>query len=234
MQWMIWHMSVGVAVTGVSGSRFTGDPIRDLPPLRRSSLPPVKPWPTEHPLCDRWIVVTTIFQPSNAMRRLEEMTRRGWCFVIAGDANGPAALESSGGSGLNNVIYLDAEIQRGMHYKVLEHIPWRHFGRKNLGYLYAIEHGAKVIYDTDDDNWLKELVIPILEGSAPAKQPVRTGTGPLLVNPFAEFKPTCGDIWPRGFPLDSLLAHARTSQEMKNVTLEFPPSVTQFLADKDP
>lgn len=26
--------------------------------------------------------------------------------------------------------------------------------RKNLGYLYAIHHGATVIYDTDDDNLL--------------------------------------------------------------------------------
>jgi len=31
-------------------------------------------------------------------------------------------------------------------------VPWNHFGRKNLGFLFAIHYGAKVIYDTDDDN----------------------------------------------------------------------------------
>ena len=27
--------------------------------------------------------------------------------------------------------------------------------RKNIGYLWAIEHGAKTVYETDDDNILK-------------------------------------------------------------------------------
>ena len=31
---------------------------------------------------------------------------------------------------------------------------WNNFGRKNVGYLYAISRGAKVIYDFDDDNEL--------------------------------------------------------------------------------
>ena len=34
-------------------------------------------------------------------------------------------------------------------------LPWNSFGRKNVGYLFAIAHGAKVIWDFDDDNFLK-------------------------------------------------------------------------------
>jgi hypothetical protein len=34
-------------------------------------------------------------------------------------------------------------------------LPWQSFGRKNVGYLYAIARGAKVIWDFDDDNFLK-------------------------------------------------------------------------------
>ena len=33
-------------------------------------------------------------------------------------------------------------------------LPWNHFGRKNIGYLYAILHGATMIWDFDDDNML--------------------------------------------------------------------------------
>lgn len=34
-------------------------------------------------------------------------------------------------------------------------IPWRSFGRKNVGYLYAVANGAEAIWDFDDDNMIK-------------------------------------------------------------------------------
>jgi hypothetical protein len=34
-------------------------------------------------------------------------------------------------------------------------MPWHSFGRKNVGYLFAIANGAKVIWDFDDDNMIK-------------------------------------------------------------------------------
>ena len=37
----------------------------------------------------------------------------------------------------------------------MKNLPWQSFGRKNVGYLYAIANGAEVIYDFDDDNVLK-------------------------------------------------------------------------------
>lgn len=39
-------------------------------------------------------------------------------------------------------------------YRLLRHVPWNHFGRKNVGYLFAVHHGARLIWDTDDDNEL--------------------------------------------------------------------------------
>lgn len=38
---------------------------------------------------------------------------------------------------------------------VARHLRWNHFGRKNVGFLYAIAHGAWWVYDTDDDNELQ-------------------------------------------------------------------------------
>lgn len=34
-------------------------------------------------------------------------------------------------------------------------MPWHSFGRKNIGYLFAISYGANVIWDFDDDNIIK-------------------------------------------------------------------------------
>ena len=42
-----------------------------------------------------------------------------------------------------------------MHLPFVDHLPWKTFGRKNVGYLYAISMGAKIIFDFDDDNLLK-------------------------------------------------------------------------------
>lgn len=38
-------------------------------------------------LCDRWSVVTTIFEPSDAVRKQALMN--GWCLVVVGDRKGP-------------------------------------------------------------------------------------------------------------------------------------------------
>ena len=57
----------------------------------------------------------------------------------------------------NNVVFLSVRDQRSMATrfpKLFELIPWNHFGRKNIGYLFAIEQGAEVIWDFDDDNTL--------------------------------------------------------------------------------
>ena len=48
--------------------------------------------------CDKWAVVTTVFEPpTEAVRRL--MYRNDWCVVVAGDKGKPS-LE------VNNILYL--------------------------------------------------------------------------------------------------------------------------------
>ena len=58
-----------------------------------------------------------------------------------------------------NVIILSDGDQMKMRNSFVESLPWHSFGRKNIGYLYAIANGAKYIWDFDDDNiikfWLK-------------------------------------------------------------------------------
>jgi len=238
-----WLAAALKDVSGVSGRRFSGDVIREVTKeqlsfagTRRSDLKAMRD-PTR---CERWIVVTSIFQPSPATRMLGHMTRQGWCYVVVADKNGPSEYDD-----VEGVIYLTVERQRALHFQIVDHVPWRHFGRKNIGYLYAIAHGARVIYDTDDDNRLKEARIPILGagpgGQLPEAAPVNVSRpevdplrGARLFNPYPSFRPTCGHIWPRGFPLDHVRGHGAENWTLAAAQLPRPPAVQQFLADEDP
>ena len=51
---------------------------------------------------------------------------------------GPAEYDAPG------VTYLTPEDQEALPYWITNILPWNHFGRKNVGYLYAVHHGAKV------------------------------------------------------------------------------------------
>ncbi|CAE7332858.1 STL1 [Symbiodinium sp. CCMP2592] len=232
---------------GVSGQRFSGEAFRELPReelrfagIRRSDLKALR----DEKTCDRWIVVTSIFQPSPATRKLGELTKQGWCYVVVADKNGPKDYDD-----VEGVIYLTVERQRALHFHIMDHLPWRHFGRKNVGFLYAIAHGAKIIYDTDDDNRLKEARIPILglddlgreDGLAINVSRPDVGTlghglssQPGLLNPYPSFRPTCGHIWPRGFPLDFVQSPQTFNRSLLPVQLSRPPAIQQFLADEDP
>lgn len=224
-------------ISGVSGKRFSGVPFRDVPMdrqsfagIRRSDLRMVQ----DRKNCSKWIVVTTIFQPSAATRVLGEMTKKGWCYVVVADKNGPPEYDD-----VEGVVYLTVQKQKTLHFQILNHIPWRHFGRKNVGYLWAIAHGAQVIYDTDDDNRLKALEIPLLgsdsdpQAKISAFEPKFPGEKHVF-NPYPAFQPTCGHIWPRGYPLDRLQDTEANSTDMQATTLDRPPAIQQFLADEDP
>lgn len=226
-------------ISGVSGARFAGDVIREVAAsdLRYADGRLSEVGTVSNPkLCERWIVVTSIFEPSPATRVLGEMTRQGWCLVVVADTNGPATYDVEG------VVYLTVERQRDLRFHSIEHLPWRHFGRKNVGFLYAIAHGARVIYDTDDDNRLKARRIPVAGFDADSEH--RTGPvdlswplvppgPPWVLNPYPAFRPSCGHIWPRGFPLDHVRGRGTANWTMNVVQLE-PPAVQQFLADEDP
>ena len=82
--------------------------------------------------------------------------RSDWCVVIVGDEDLPKSFRiPTNSDNAGNLVYLDARAQRSMGSAFVDALPWRSFGRKNVGYLYAIAQGAKVIWDFDDDNMLK-------------------------------------------------------------------------------
>eukprot|EP00966_Prymnesium_polylepis_P177997 4121729-Prymnesium_polylepis.1 len=125
------------------------------------------------------------------------------------------------------MTYLSSEEQAVGNSSVAKLLRWNHFGRKNLGYLYAISQGAQFVFDFDDVNVLQAsntagnvLYQAILTGrlggagSSPSAHAIDmhaagqcAGCQPHLYNPYPDFLPTTLDgrrvfAWPRGFPLD--------------------------------
>ena len=138
---------------------------------------------------ENFIIVTTIQYPTPQLCKLAQM--EGWRLVVVGDQKTPKDWH------LDNCDYLSPDRQLELGYQLATLLPWNHYSRKNIGYLYAIANGAKIIYETDDDNEnLKELapsqgLLPLIDAPDPC------------INIYSYFGHP--EIWPRGFPLEKIL-----------------------------
>ena len=76
--------------------------------------------------------------------------------MIVGDQTLPKSFNiHTTAKNSDNLVFLNANAQKSMNSEFVDNLPWHSFGRKNVGYLYAINQGAEVIWDFDDDNMLK-------------------------------------------------------------------------------
>lgn len=138
-----------------------------------------------------FVVVTSIFEPTAAVRRLA--AHAPGRFIVVGDKKTPA------GWSVPQVDYLAPEAQLAGGGALAGALPWNHYSRKMLGYVRAVQRGAEVIFDTDDDNFPKPgWQIPAFDGTY-----ATTADGLGWVNVYRSFSDA--HIWPRGFPLRSIL-----------------------------
>jgi hypothetical protein len=142
----------------------------------------------------------------------------GWNIVVVGDQKSQP-IESS-----RSLTFLSISDQMELGYDLVDVCPYNHYARKNIGYLYAMQQGADVIYDTDDDNlpydsWrLYDFVCRR-----------RIVSALKFVNIHKYFTEEL--IWPRGYPLDDIHKNSDLRTE------EIPPAevgIWQGLADNDP
>ena len=179
---------------------------------------------------EKWVVVTTINPPTDSIKKLTELPEP-WKIVVIGDKK-TKNEEWNIFSNSTKLIFLSIESQIKLNYKTTQYIPYNSYTRKNIGYLYAIEHGAKEIYETDDDNIFttfdllnqdfSENIISYAENSPKA-----------MINPYAYFgRPS---IWPRGFRLDDIgLDHEKKFYVTNPDFISSKPFVFQGLANGDP
>ncbi len=177
----------------------------------------------------KWAVCTTINKPSLAIIGVSKL--EGWSIVVVGDIGTPRFPQMNA-----NFIYLDPAAQKLMetsYPELLSLLPWRHFGRKNLGYLYAILHGANAVWDFDDDNILKEGIAPDVPSEHVYLANQQSGC-PVAFNPYPLMGAPLADVnaWPRGFPLNLIQEHCNVSLEKMSSSSTI--AVFQSLADHEP
>lgn len=153
----------------------------------------------------KWAVSTSIFGPTEAVKQLSQ--KEGWCTVVVGDKKGPQTGEY--GMNSSRVVHISAEQQKAhmASFETLQETPWRSFGRKNLGYLFAMSQGADVIFDFDDDNVLLPGMPNSLTGGLEEAPVRRVGMteGGLFANVYGLFEPEGVLSWPRGYALQKIL-----------------------------
>ncbi len=164
----------------------------------------------------KFIVITSIFPPTEAVKKFSQIS--DWNLVVVGDKKSPADWR------FPNVTYLGPEDQESLGYDTLKLLPWNHYCRKMVGYLYAIEQGADLIADSDDDNIPYDSWPELPEDGTK----LRLLSGCKFVNIYRYF--TKETVWPRGYPLNRIL---ETEQPSETDT-QAPVGIWQSLADEDP
>lgn len=172
---------------------------------------------TPETVATKWVVVTSINYPTKALIKLAQL--KDWRVVVVGDKKTPHDWF------LENCDYLSPEAQQELGFNITKLLPWNHYSRKNIGYLYAIKNGATIIYDTDDDNILIHDTIQYLEDTA---QTLLYDSNDVVINAYAHFGQS--NIWPRGYPLDKILLAQPTATKMTQTN----PYFQQGLVDLDP
>jgi hypothetical protein len=193
----------------------------------------------------KWAVMTTILEVNRAVEHIASKFSNDTCLLVVGDLkmdHGQWEAFEHGHAHTRNVIYLSPDAQKELPFEVVKHTPWNHFGRKSIGFMYAIANGAELIYDFDDDNHLnvnsfEELFFhhdPLMHA---------IDTSHHVFNPYPCFesvaKGKAVHVWPRGFPLQFINDKAAYSADKiiaatKKLVDVDGLAVVQSLANHDP
>jgi len=166
----------------------------------------------------KFIIITSIFQPTEAVQVFAQMS--DFQLVVVGDKKTPKDWNCP------NVIFLPVDDNSLLKETKLQlALPYNHYCRKMLGYLYAIQQNAKIIIDTDDDNVPKtDWHFPGFDGIF-----LLFNNDQKFVNIYNYF--TEQHIWARGLPLNAI----NRKNDFSTAKPEFTKvGIWQGLADEDP
>jgi hypothetical protein len=164
------------------------------------------------------IVITSIFNPTEAVNLFSKMN--DYDLIVVGDQKTPQDWFCK------EATFISVERQNEVAKYLNKVLPYNHYCRKMIGYLYAIEKGATIIVDTDDDNIPKKnWRFPAFEG---VFDYIPDGKG--HVNIYSLY--TKQKIWPRGLPLR--LINKTEDLGTGIIQRQVNVGVWQGLADEDP
>lgn len=175
-------------------------------------------WNMQHDLkAKKFIVITSINPLSRALEAYASLSR--WKLILVGDRKGPKEIKD------DRIVFLDIDKQAELGFAYHSTCPENHYARKNIGYLYAIAHGAEVIAESDDDNMPKEEWGKDISFSF---DDLEVEDNTVFFNAYSKFCDSM--VWPRGFPLGKILAPCKPRSRRRQVDI----GVWQQLADNDP
>ena len=199
--------------------------------------------------CERWAVVAPADSKwvSEAVRRQARL--QDWCLVIVFDKEPNVTYDPEWYQGRGNkaVVFLTRDdVQILAELALLKILPWKEFGRKLIGYIYAIAHGATVIWDFDDSNMLKFWIPGAAPPGAPSLEAIIPNTESIKVrepqghswttyNPHPALQPPSLPSWPRGLPLDDAMNQECSKGELKESQMKSNSlAVLHSLSDRQP
>lgn len=145
-------------------------------------------------MVNKYIVTTTIYEPTEATKRFAAM--EGWKMIVVGDKKTPHDSYKD-----LDLIYLDVDYQKEHYPELSEAIGWNCIMRRNIGFIEAYKRGADIVASIDDDNipydsWGRKLLIGQL---SKVYDFVADGNAfdPLSVTNHPH-------LWHRGFPLNEI------------------------------
>ena len=189
-----------------------------LHPIKFNQNPKSKAWLQEILCKDKCVIITTINKPTETI--FKHINNPNYDVIIVGDNKTPNDYK------ILNCIYLDVPSQKKLFPELSDMLPYNHYCRKNLGYLYAIKKGYNIIYETDDDNIPYDNFDTVLQYGAIQMITEQNNT---WINIFKYFTNNAY-IWPRGFPLSLLKNNGNYLFENTNNI----PSIINGLVENDP
>lgn len=163
-------------------------------------------------------VITTINNPTKGIKKIAALAKqKNVKLVVVGDR------KTKPDWSYENVTYLNLVDQSEAFPEFSTLAPNDHYSRKNLGYLFAIRHGAQIIIETDDDNIPEDN---FFDHSLNVDKVEMVGTH-RWINVYKHFSNE--KIWPRGNPLNET---ENLGETVEWVSEDFP--IQQYLADGDP
>ena len=181
---------------------------------------------------DKWIILFTKNSPTKIIDCLINDLKDWKILVIA---NKDEINKKWYKYKLSNVlVYLSFRDQQNLGYNSLRFISKNSFARKNIGYLFAIQHGAKEIYEIDDDIVVKNAKDIKLISNISQFSRISIGINKDLkmINPYTYFG--INDIWPRGFLLKDLRFDNNIFFNYELPQIKIKPIIYQGLLNGEP
>lgn len=99
-------------------------------------------------MSDKSLIITSIAADTLEVLHTfaKECTKRNFNFILIGDTKSPDKFE------INGCDYWSVERQLTLNSKFAKLCPTKHYARKNIGYIIALQNGTQEIVETDDDN----------------------------------------------------------------------------------